>query len=95
MRSHRAVPHAVGQLPCVVRAGQRRHASRTSHGCMDPRLALTDLWCRAIEAHEALPLTRSAALAAHAVEHEDQRRREAGIPSIFEPPFRARPASSR
>ncbi len=52
-------------------------------------LALTHLWCRAIDVHAELPLTRSAALAAHAVEHEDRRRRELGIPSIFERSGRA------
>jgi len=51
-----------------------------------PLLALTGLWCRAIDVHEQRPLTRSAALAALAVNHEDQRRRGLGIPSIFERP---------
>jgi hypothetical protein len=56
-------------------------------GVIDPqRLVLTDLWCQAIDIHDERPLTRPAALAAHAVEHEDQRRRERGIPSIFELP---------
>jgi hypothetical protein len=53
------------------------------------RLELTDLWCRAIDAHDQLPLTRAAALAAVAVAHEDRRRRGAGIPSIFDLPRRA------
>lgn len=51
---------------------------------MDPWLALTDLWWRAIEAHEARPLTWSAALAAEAVAREDRRREATGIPSIFD-----------
>ena len=54
------------------------------------QLVLTDLWSRAIDIHDRLPLTRPAALAAHAVKHEDQRRRAAGIPSIFEPPGQGR-----
>jgi hypothetical protein len=55
------------------------------------RLELTDLWCRAIDAHDQRPLTRAAALAAAAVEHEDSRRRGAGIPSIFDRPRRVSP----
>jgi len=47
---------------------------------------LTNLWFQAIDMHDELPFTRPAALAAHAVGHEDQRRRQRGIPSIFEPP---------
>jgi len=47
-------------------------------------LALTALWSRAM--NDQRPLTRSAALAALAVGSEDCRRRELGIPSIFEPP---------
>ena len=49
-------------------------------------LPLTDLWSLAIDVHDQRPLTRSAALAALAVGSEDHRRRELGIPSIFEPP---------
>jgi hypothetical protein len=49
-------------------------------------LALTALWSRAIDVNDLRPLTRSAALAALAVGSEDCRRRELGIPSIFEPP---------
>jgi hypothetical protein len=49
-----------------------------------PSFELTDLWFRAIDLHEQQPLTRPAALAAHALQHEDLRRRRAGIPSIFE-----------
>jgi hypothetical protein len=52
---------------------------------------LTDLWSQAINVHDDRPLTRSAALAALAVGSEDHRRRELGIPSIFEPT----PAPSR
>jgi hypothetical protein len=52
-------------------------------------LALTNLWSRAIDLHEQHPLTAPAALAAHAVEHEDLRRRGSGIPSIFEPSGRS------
>ena len=48
------------------------------------RLELTDLWCRAMDAHDQQPLTSGAALAAAAVAHEDRRRRGAGIPSIFD-----------
>ena len=55
------------------------------------RLELTDLWFRAIDAHDQRPLTRTAALAAVAVEHEDRRRRGAGIPSIFDRPRRRAP----
>lgn len=55
------------------------------------RLALTDLWFQAIDAHNERPLTRAAALAAVAVEHEDRRRRGAGIPSIFDLPRRGSP----
>ncbi|HSS03383.1 MAG TPA: hypothetical protein VLM79_40245 [Kofleriaceae bacterium] len=48
------------------------------------RLELTELWCRAMDAHDQQPLTSGAALAAAAVAHEDRRRRGAGIPSIFD-----------
>jgi hypothetical protein len=48
------------------------------------RLELTELWCRAMDAHDQQPLTSSAALAAAAVAYEDRRRRGAGIPSIFD-----------
>jgi hypothetical protein len=48
------------------------------------RLELTDLWCRAMDAHDQQPLTSGAALAAAAVAREDRRRRGAGIPSIFD-----------
>jgi hypothetical protein len=48
------------------------------------RLELTELWCRAMDAHDQQPLTSGAALAAAAVAREDRRRRGAGIPSIFD-----------
>jgi hypothetical protein len=48
--------------------------------------ALTELWSEAIDVHDHLPLTRSAALAALKVGSEDRRRSHMGIPSIFEPP---------
>ena len=48
--------------------------------------ALVDLWSQAIDVHEDLPLTRSAAVAALRVGSEDRRRRKLGIPSIFDPP---------
>jgi hypothetical protein len=48
------------------------------------RLELTELWCRAMDAHDRRPLTSVAALAATAVALEDKRRRGAGIPSIFD-----------
>ena len=48
------------------------------------RLELTELWCRAMDAHDQQPLTSGAALAAAAVAREDKRRRGAGIPSIFD-----------
>ena len=48
------------------------------------RLELTELWCRAMDAHDQQPLTSGAALAAAAVAREDRRRRGAGIPSILD-----------
>jgi hypothetical protein len=58
-----------------------------SHSVMDRSWpALTDLWSQAIDVHDHLPLTRSAAVAALRVGSEDRRRSELGIPSIFEPP---------
>jgi hypothetical protein len=48
--------------------------------------ALAELWSEAIDVHDHLPLTRSAALAALKVGFEDRRRSQMGIPSIFEPP---------
>jgi len=58
-------------------------------------LPLTDLWSLAIDVHEQRPFTRSAALAALAVGSEDCRRRELGIPSIFEPAPRLAALSGR
>jgi hypothetical protein len=88
-----AGPPAIGEVARIAGTPESYISAGTALAIREDmialvRLALTDLWFRAIDAHDARPLTRAAALAAVAVEHEDRRRRGAGIPSIFDLPRR-------